>query len=136
MDDLSRECHDKSREVHNALCMFVGTRITRRISVQNGVEVWRQVDMRYKPYSNGISIAKLTEVLRLGFRTENEFQDKLTGVGIDHRGMGKRIPKKEFPTLSSQTPLRKVHQCQNTFASTQTTLTPTRRSSSVHMTAS
>ena len=138
MEDLPRESHDKSREVYNAVCVLVqrnGTHIMKSISAQNGSEVWRQKCVSCNSYTNGKANTVNTEHPRLEFRSENEFQHKLAEneliIKESENESQERVPLSQVSRCS-----RKVHrrQCQNTFASTQTSLTPTGRSSSVQQT--
>ena len=50
----------------------------KNVQAQNGLEAWRQLSVRYNPYTKGRSIAKLTEILSWNFGGESEFQDKFT----------------------------------------------------------
>ena len=91
--------------------------------------------MSYNAYTNGKESTELTEDFRLEFRTENEFQHKHAEreliIKESENESQERVPLSHVSRCS-----RKVHrrQCQNTFASTQTSLTPTGRSSSVQQT--
>ena len=139
MEDFPRESHDKSREVYNAVCVLVqrnGTHIMKSISAQNGSEVWRHLSVSYNSYTNGKANTKFTEHLRLKFRPENEFQDKLAEreliIKESENESQERVPFSQVSKCSRKVRRR---QCRNTFASThETCLTPTGRSSSVQQT--
>ena len=91
--------------------------------------------MSCSSYTNGKRNTKFTEHPRLEFRSENEFQDKLAEneliIKESENESQERVPLSQLSRCS-----RKVHRrpCQNTVASTQTSLTPTGRSSIVQQT--
>ena len=76
-----------------------------------------------------------TEHPRLEFRPENEFQDKLAERELIIKELENESQERVLLSQVSRcSPKVRRRQCQNTFASTQTSLTPTGRSSSVQQT--
>ena len=84
-------------------CSCKGTELTimKSISAQNGLEGWRQLSVSYTSYTNGKANYKAHRRSSIGVSMRKRVPTQTRREGIDHQGVGKRIPRKS-PALSSQ----------------------------------